>query len=158
MGEGLIENKIGSMDKRKVLFITGEHNSGKTNLAIKYLKNKYGEDYKSHYIDVGMYLKERLLKSRLKIYKLYPPEFIGDAEEIFKGLVSENYNTHGNIVVFDHLEFILSENYTGWISILDKITSYTHSAIVLIPNEYKEMLPLNAYQNINVDVIGGGNG
>lgn len=155
MIEGLIENKLASMDKRKILFITGEHSSGKTEHVINYLKSKYGSNYNSHYVDVGMYLKERLQNNRLKIYRLYPAEFLDDAEVIVQGLIKDKYSTKGNVIVFDHLEFILSENYIGWISILDKVTSYVNSAIILIPSEYKDLLPLNAYQNINIDALGG---
>ena len=44
------------------------------------------------------------------------------------------------------MEFLLSEKYTGWIKLLDKVTLNERTAIVVVPSEYEKRLPLNAYR------------
>lgn len=145
-----IENALKSMGQRKVLFIIGDHLIGKTKLIKEFLKNNYGEEnIHKHYIDVGIYIKDRVNKGYLDTYEIYPEEFKADAEVFFKELVDEKYND-SNIIVFDHMEFLLSEKYTGWIKILDKKVMEENTAIVIVPSEYKDSLPLRAYKYIEM--------
>ncbi|SHJ57262.1 hypothetical protein SAMN05444401_3330 [Clostridium amylolyticum] len=145
-----IENALKSMGQRKVLFIIGDHLIGKTKLIKEFLKNNYGEEnIHKHYIDVGIYIKDRVNKGYLDTYEIYPEEFKADAEVFFKELVDEKYND-SNIIVFDHMEFLLSEKYTGWIRILDKKAMEENTAIVIVPSEYKDSLPLRAYKYIEM--------
>ena len=64
---------------------------------------------------------------------------------IFQKLVEEEYEEK-DLLVFDHMEFLLSERYTGWIKLLDKVTLNDRTAIVVVPSEYEKSLPLNAYR------------
>ena len=145
-----IETALKSMGQRKVLFIIGEHLSGKTKLIKKFLTNSYGEEnlYK-HYIDVGMYIKDKVNSGHLDIYDIYPEEFKVDVEVFFKELVEDQYR-ESNLLVFDHMEFLLSEKYTGWIKILDKMTIEENTAVVIVPSEYRDSLPLRAYKYIEM--------
>ncbi|MBP2033296.1 AAA+ ATPase superfamily predicted ATPase [Clostridium algifaecis] len=146
----VIENALKSMGQRKVLFILGDHLVGKTKLIKEFLKSNYGEEnIHKHYIDVGLYIKDRVNKEYLDTYEIYPEEFKSDAEIFFKELVDEKYKD-SNIIVFDHMEFLLSEKYTGWIKILDKKAMEENTAVVIVPSEYKDSLPLRAYKYIEV--------
>ncbi len=142
-----IENTINSMGHRKLLFIIGDHLCGKTELVKKYLQRCYGENAEKHYIDVGLSIQKRIPKENLKIYKLFPEEFNSDVKKIFQKLVEEKYEGI-DLLVFDHMEFLLSERYTGWIKLLDKVTLNDKAAIVVVPSEYEKSLPLNAYRFI----------
>lgn len=145
-----IENALKSMGQRKVLFILGDHLIGKTKLIKEFLKSNYGEEnIHKHYIDVGLYIKDRVNKEYIDTYEIYPEEFKADAEIFFKELVDEKYKD-SNIIVFDHMEFLLSEKYTGWIKILDKKAMEENTAVVIVPSEYKDSLPLRAYKYIEV--------
>lgn len=145
-----IENAIHSMGQRKILFIVGEHLSGKTQLIKKFLINRYGEEnLDKHYEDVGLYIKDRVKEEHLKIYSVYPREFKEHAEEFFKDLVEDKYRDC-NLVVFDHMEFLLSEKYNGWIKILGVKTKEENTAIVIVPSEYKESVPLGSYKYIEI--------
>lgn len=144
-----IENMLNSMGHRKLLFIIGDHLCGKTELVKEYLQQIYGENADKHYIDVGLYIQERIPKEKLKVYKLFPEEFNSDAEFLFQKLVEEEYGEK-DLLVFDHMEFLLSERYTGWIKLLDKVTLNDRKAIVVIPSEYEESLPLNAYRYFKI--------
>lgn len=138
------------MGQRKVLFILGEHLSGKTKLIKEFLVNNYGEEnIHKHYIDVGLYMKDKINKGHLDVYEIYPEEFKTDAEVFFKELAESKYGD-SNLIVFDHMEFLLSEKYTGWIKIIDKKAMEENTAIVIVPNEYKDSLPLRAYKYIEV--------
>lgn len=151
MLENTIDNKINSMDKRKILFIIGEHGTKKTKEAINYLKMKFGDNYKDHYIDIGLYIKNKLDDDMIKTYEIYPKKFNKDCETLFSDLINEKMNGKGNILVLDHMEFMLSENFMKWIDILEEATLYSNTAIVIIPTEYKGMLPIYAYQCIEMD-------
>ncbi len=140
---------LNSMGHRKLLFIIGDHLCGKTELVKEYLQQIYGENADKHYIDVGLYIQERIPKEKLKVYKLFPEEFNSDAEFLFQKLVEEEYGEK-DLLVFDHMEFLLSERYTGWIKLLDKVTLNDRKAIVVIPSEYEESLPLNAYRYFKI--------
>lgn len=145
-----IETALKSMGQRKVLFIIGEHLSGKTKLIQEFLINNYGkENINKYYIDVGMYIKDKVNNGYLDTYEIYPEEFKVDAEEFFKDLVEDKYK-NSNLLIFDHMEFLLSEKYTGWIKILDKKTIEENTAIVIVPSEYKDKLPLMAYKYIEM--------
>lgn len=145
-----IETILNGMGQRKILFVIGEHLKGKTFRVNEFLKNKYGEENISkHYTDVGLYMKDRVSEGYLDTYEIYPKEFKADAEDFFINLVEEKYRD-SNLIVFDHMEFLLSEKYTGWIKILDKKTVKENTAIVIVPSEYKDSLPLRAYKYIEV--------
>lgn len=133
------------MGHRKLLFIVGDHLSGKTELVKNYLQQSYGQNADKHYIDVGLYIQKSIPKENLKIYKLFPEEFNSDMKTIFQKLVEEEYEEK-DLLVFDHMEFLLSEKYTGWIKLLDKATLNERAAIVVVPSEYEKSLPLNAYR------------
>src|SRR5699024_10425324 len=106
-----IEAALKSMGQRKILFILGEHLSGKTRLVKEFLKKRYGEDnIEKYYIDVGLYIKDSIDNSYLGTYEIYPEEFKIDAEMFFEKLVKERYK-NSNLLVFDHMEFLLSEKY-----------------------------------------------
>ena len=145
-----IETILNGMGQRKILFIIGEHLKGKTFGVKEFIKSKYGEENISkHYIDVGLYMKDRVSNAHLDTYEIYPKEFKEDAECFFIDLVEEKYKD-SSLIVFDHMEFLLSEKYNGWIKILDKITVKENTAIVIVPSEYKDSLPLRAYKYIEI--------
>lgn len=135
------------MGHRKLLFIIGDHLCGKTRLVKSYLQSVYGEEADRYYIDVGLYVQDKLTKENLKIYELFPEEFHSDAEALFEQLVEKEYRDK-DLIVFDHMEFLLSEKYTGWIKILDKVTLKDKKAIVVVPSEYEKSLPLKAYKHL----------
>lgn len=140
-----IEDMLSSMAHRKLLFIIGDHLCGKTALVKGYLQKFYGENADKHYIDVGLYMQEKVPKEKLELYELFPEEFGSDAKVLFQTLVKEAYEGK-ELLVFDHMEFLLSEKYTGWIKPLDKVTLNDKKAIVVVPSEYESSLPLNAYR------------
>ena len=146
-----IEKKIRSMDKRKLLFLFGEHMSGKTQVVINFLKSKYGNDYSKYYIDVGLYLQQKILEGPISTYEVYPEEFSEDAQDFIEELINEKFkDSSGNLYVLDHLEFLLSEKNTEWIKILDRVTLKKYTVIVVVPNEYRYMLPVKAYDYVEV--------
>lgn len=145
-----IESALNSMGQRRLLFIIGNHLSGKTKLVKEFLSKKYADDMESHYADVGLYMKNKVNAGYIETYEVYPEEFVEDADTFFKQLVHEKFG-ESNFVVFDHMEFLLSEKYTGWISILDRITLNYNTAIVVTPIEYKDSLPLRAYKYIEIE-------
>lgn len=137
------------MGQRRLLFIVGDHLSGKTKLIKEFLKKRFYNDWDKHYVDVGLYMQNKIDDGYLDIYRIYPEEFSEDAKVFFRDLISEKYNDN-SFMVFDHMEFLLSEKFTGWISILDKITLSKNAAVVIIPSEYKDSLPLRAYRHIEI--------
>jgi hypothetical protein len=144
-----VENILNSMGQRRMLFIIGDHLSGKTKLVKECLVRWFGQDSNDHYVDVGLYIKERISDGYLDRYKMYPEEFREDAEVFFSELVKERYRDN-KLVVFDHMEFLLSEKYIGWIRLLDRVTSKDNTAIVVVPEEYEGGLPLSAYEHLRV--------
>lgn len=144
-----IDNIIMSMGHRKLLFLIGDHLVGKTDLVKKYLNEKYGNRAEEHYVDVGLYIQKNICKNKLNLYKIFPEEFNSDVEILFNQLIDDKYEEI-ELLVFDHMEFLLSEEYTGWIKLLDKMTLNEKTAIVVVPNEYKGSLPLNAYRYIEI--------
>lgn len=145
-----IENTINGMGQRKMLFIIGEHLSGKTQMLKKFLVDRYGEEgLEKHYEDVGLYMMNKVREGYIDTYKVYPKEFKEDAAEFFNELVESKYN-ECNLVVFDHMEFLLSENYSGWIKILGEKTMERNTAIIVIPSDYKDNLPLGSYKYIEI--------
>lgn len=146
----IVETALRSMGQRRILFIIGNHLCGKTELTKEFLISKYGkENFNKHYIDVGLYIKDRVNDGYLENYKIYPEEFKIDAEEFFKELVENGYKD-STLLIFDHMEFLLSEKYTGWIKILDDKTLEENIAIVIVPSEYIDSLPLRAYKYIEM--------
>lgn len=145
-----IETTLNSMGQRKILFIVGEHLSGKTKSVKDCLTRWFGQDADSHYIDVGLYIKNKVSEGYLDTYKIYPEEFREDAEGFFNQLIEEMYKDN-KLVVFDHMEFLLSEKYIGWIRFLDKVTVKDNTAIVIVPSEYEKSLPLLAYKYLRVE-------
>lgn len=145
-----INNALASMGQRRILFIIGDHLSGKTRLVKEFLLDKFGQEADAHYIDVGLYVKDRITQEHLDTYRIYPTEFISDADTFFKQLIKEKYQDK-NLIAFDHMEFLLSEGYKGWIKLLNRITMKDNTAIIVVPNEYEKSLPLFAYKYIKVD-------
>lgn len=151
MIEDELERKIEGMDKRKLLFLFGEHLSGKTNTVIEYLKRKLGENFKDHYIDVGLYIQKIIQKEYISKYEIYPDEFIDDSKDIFEQLIEDRFiEGSNNLYVLDHLEFLLSESITEWISILDRLVTKKYTVIVVVPNEFRNILPIRAYDYLEV--------
>jgi len=144
-----IESALNSMGQRRLLFVIGDHLRGKTKLVKEFLSKKYADDMELHYADVGLYMKNKVNEGYIETYEIYPEEFVEDASTFFKQLANEKY-AKNNLIVFDHMEFLLSEKYTGWISILDRITLNDNTAIVVVPSEYKESLPLRAYKYVEI--------
>lgn len=144
-----IDNIIMSMGHRKLLFLIGDHLSGKTDLVKEYLNKRYGDRAEEHYVDVGLYIQKNICKDKLDLYKIFPEEFNSDVEILFNQLIDDKYEEI-ELLVFDHMEFLLSEEYTGWIKLLDKVTLNEKTAIVVVPKEYKGSLPLNAYRYIEI--------
>jgi len=145
-----IENILDSMGQRRMLFIIGDHLSGKTKLVKECLVSWFGQDSDGHYVDVGLYIKNKIADGYLDTYKIYPEEFREDAEDFFSQLIEEKYKDN-KLVVFDHMEFLLSEKYIGWIRLLDRVTLKDNTAIIVVPSEYEKSLPLLAYKYIRVD-------
>ena len=145
-----IESILDSMGQRRMLFIIGDHLSGKTKLVKDCLVRWFGQDSESHYVDVGLYIKDKVADEYLDIYKIYPEEFREDAEGFFNQLIEEKYKDN-RLVVFDHMEYLLSEKYTGWIRLLDKVTLKDNTAIIVVPTEYEKSLPLLAYKYLRVE-------
>ncbi|AST58022.1 atpase AAA [Thermoanaerobacterium thermosaccharolyticum] len=146
-----IEKKIRNMDKRKLLFLFGEHMSGKTREVIDFLKRKYGDEYSKHYIDVGLYLQQKILEGPISTYEIYPEEFSEDVQVFFEELINEKFiDSSNNLYVLDHLEFLLSEKNSDWIKVLDRVTLKKYTVIVVVPNEYRHMLPVKAYDYVEV--------
>lgn len=149
-----IDNMMNSMGHRKLLFIIGDHGCGKTDLVRSYLENIYEDNAKKHYIDVGLYIQGMVSKENLKVYKLFPKEFNSDVKMLFQKLVDEEYEGK-DLLVFDHMEFLLSEKYIGWIKQLDKVTFSDKKAIVIVPSEYESSLPLHAYRYLKCNNLEG---
>ncbi|WP_129723505.1 hypothetical protein [Xylanivirga thermophila] len=146
-----IEKKIRSMDKRKLLFLFGEHLSGKTRAAIGFLKSRYEDEYSKYYIDVGLYLQQKILEGSISKYRIYPEEFSEDAQDFIEELINEKFvNNPNSVYVLDHLEFLLSEKSTDWIKVLARVTLKKHTVIVIVPNEYRNMMPVKAYDYIEI--------
>jgi len=145
-----IETILNSMGQRKILFIIGEHLSGKTKLAKDCLARWFGQDADKHYVDVGLYIKSKVADGYLDTYRIYPEEFREDAEGFFKQLIEEVYKDN-KLIIFDHMEFLLSEKYIGWIRLLDRVTLKDNTAIVVVPSEYEKSLPLLAYKYLRVE-------
>ncbi|MGI6227756.1 MAG: hypothetical protein ACOYJ1_16065 [Peptococcales bacterium] len=145
-----IDNALESMGQRRILFIIGDHLSGKTRLVKDYLFHRFGQDADSYYVDVGLFIKSKITDEHVDLYRIYPTEFVGDADVFFKQLIKEKYQDK-DLIVLDHMEFLLSEKYVGWIKILDKITVKNKTAIIVVPSEYEKSLPLFAYKYLKVD-------
>lgn len=146
-----IQSSLNSMGHRKLLFIIGDHLCGKTEAVKRYLLQAYGEHANKHYVDVGLYIQERITEEKIKIYKMFPEEFSSDVEILFQQLIDEKYEGK-DLLVFDHMEFILSERYTGWIKLLDRLTLNDKKAIVVVPSEYERSLPLKAYKYLKYTI------
>ena len=98
---------------------------------------------------MGLFIKSKITDEHVDLYRIYPTEFVGDAD-VFKQLIKEKYQDK-DLIVLDHMEFLLSEKYVGWIKILDKITVKNKTAIIVVPSEYEKSLPLFAYKYLKVD-------
>ena len=145
-----IEDAVNGIGQRKILFVIGEHLSGKTQMLNGFLIDRYGEEnLDKHYEDVGLYIMNKVTKGYIDTYKVYPGEFKEDADDFFKELVEDKYKDC-NLVVFDHMEFLLSENYTGWLKILGMKTMEENTAIVVVPIDYKDSIPLGSYKYIEL--------
>lgn len=144
-----IEGILNGMSQRRILFVTGDHLSGKTKLITECLNKWFGNESSSHYVDVGLYIKNKITEEQRNTYKIFPEEFREEADVFFKQLMDEKYKD-SRLLVFDHMEFLLSEQYTGWIGLLDKVTIKDNVAIVVAPSEYEKSLPLLAYKHLRV--------
>lgn len=140
-----IESKLSSMSKRKLLFIVGEHQTGKTNEVKGYLKEQFGEMWTNHYIDLGLYFQKVITQEQIDTYILFPQEFENDSVNIVNELFDKK---QGNFLIIDHCEWLFAENQTDWLKGLMKETEEKRTIIVIVPEEYKKYVPSHAYSVI----------
>ena len=146
-----IEKKIRHMNKKKLFLLIASSMSSITQQVIYYRKSKYGNHYSKYEIDVWLYLQQKILEGPISPYEVYPEEFSEDAQDFIEELIKEKFiESSNNLYVLDHLEFLLSEKNTEWIKILDRVTLKKYTVIVVVPNEYRYMLPVKAYDYVEV--------
>lgn len=141
-----INSKLSSMAKRKLLFIIGEHQKGKTKGVIDYLVERFGDFWGNHYIDLGLYLQKKISEEQIDIYEMFPQEFEYDSVNIISQLFN---NKKEDFLVIDHCEWLLAENQTDWLKILMSETEDNRTIIVIVPEGYRELVPSHAYSVIN---------
>lgn len=142
-----IESKVSSMTKRKLLFIIGEHLTGKSKGVQDYLKEHFGDDWKNHYVDVGLYLQNELSEDQINTYKIFPDEFENDSVQIITQLFK---NKHEDFLVFDHCDWLFAEQQTEWLKVLMREAEENRTIIVIVPEEYSGLVPAHSYSVINL--------
>lgn len=135
------------MSKRRLLFIVGEHLTGKSDGVQEFLREKYNDEWKEYYIDIGLYLQESLTESQIQTYTIFPDEFEDDSVELIKKLFNERQK---NLLVFDHCDWLFAEKETKWINKLIQEAEVNRTIIVIVPEEYSELVPLHTYNVINL--------
>lgn len=142
-----IKSKISSMSKRKLLFIIGEHLTGKSNGVQEFLKEKYNDEWKEHYIDIGLYLQRSLSESQIQTYTIFPDEFEYDSVQLITELFNERQK---DLLVFDHCDWLFAEKQTEWLKKLMQEAEVNRTIIVIVPEEYSELVPSHSYSVINL--------
>lgn len=141
-----INSKLSSMSKRKLLFIIGEHQNGKTKGVRDFLIEQFGDSWDNHYIDLGLYLQSQINQEQIETYSMFPEEFEYDSVNI----ISRFFNTRfEDLLVIDHCEWLFAENQTEWLKILMRETEDKRTIIVVVPEEYSELVPSHAYSVIH---------
>ncbi|WP_236799320.1 hypothetical protein [Bacillus cereus] len=133
------------MAKRKLLFIVGEHKTGKTEEIQSFLKEKFGDSWIDYYIDLGLHLQNEISQDQIDTYSFFPQEFENDSLTIIKNLLKKN---QVNFFVLDHCEWLFSENQTEWLKLLMRETEDKRTIILIVPEEYKGYVPIHAYSFI----------
>lgn len=141
-----INSKLSSMAKRKLLFVIGEHRSGKTKGVQDYLVERFGDSWNNHYIDMGLYLQKEISQEQIETYSMFPEEFEYDSVNIISQLFK---NKQEDFLVIDHCEWLFAENQTAWLKVLMRETEDSRTIIVIVPEENSELVPSHAYSVIN---------
>ncbi|GGJ55419.1 hypothetical protein [Virgibacillus salexigens] len=141
-----INSKLSSMSKRKLLFIIGEHQNGKTQGVQDYLVEQHGDSWENYYIDLGLYLQQEINQEQIDTYNMFPQEFEYDSVNIISQLFKSKQE---DFLVIDHCEWLLAENQTEWLKILMREAEDIRTIIVIVPEEYSELVPSHAYSVIN---------
>lgn len=141
-----INSKLSSMAKRKLLFIIGEHQNGKTKGVQDFLIERFEDSWDNHYIDLGLYFQEELNQEQIETYSMFPQEFEYDSVNIISHLFN---NKLEDLLVIDHCEWLFAEIQIEWLKILMRETEDNRTIIVVVPEEYSELVPLHAYSVIH---------
>jgi hypothetical protein len=140
-----IESKISSMSKRKLLFIVGEHLTGKT-LGVKgFLEDRFGDLRDNYYIDLGLHLQKEIRQEQIDTYSLFPHEFASDSVHIVNELLDKKQE---NLLIIDHCEWLFAEKQTEWLKKLMRETEEKRTIVVVVPEEYKVYVPSHLYSVI----------
>lgn len=142
-----INSKISSMSKRKLLFIIGEHLTGKSTGVQDFLEEKYNSEWKNHYVDIGLYLQDSLSEGQIETYAMFPDEFEYDSVQLIAGLFNKKQE---DLLVFDHCDWLFAEEQTKWLQELLKEAEENRTIIVIVPEEYGELVPSHSYSVINL--------
>lgn len=140
-----IQEKISSMSKRKVLFIIGDYQTGKTSGVIEYLKGKFGDMWGSYYIDMGLFLQKSISEEQIALYQMFNQEFESDSVKVINDLLS---NKIEKFLVFDHCEWLFAEKQTEWLKAIFIEAEEDRVILIVVPNEYKSYIPTNAFSVI----------
>ncbi|WP_088051629.1 hypothetical protein [Virgibacillus dakarensis] len=140
-----INSKISSMAKRRLLFIIGEHLSGKSKGVQGYLEERFGDYWKNYYIDMGLYLQKEISQEQIDTYSMFPEEFEYDSVKLISQLIN---NKQEELLVIDHCDWLFAENQTEWLKILMSETEVNRTIIVIVPEEYSELVPTHSYSVI----------
>jgi hypothetical protein len=141
-----INSKLSSMAKRKLLFIIGEHQNGKTKGVQDFLIEQFEDSWNNHYIDLGLYFQNEISQEQIDTYSMFPQEFEYDSVNLISQLFN---NKQEDFLVIDHCEWLFAENQTEWLKILMRETEDSRTIIVIVPEEYSELVPSHAYSVIN---------
>jgi len=141
-----ISSKLSSMAKRKLLFIIGEHQNGKTKGVQSFLNERFGDSWDNNYIDLGMYLQNQLSHEQIETYSMFPEEFEYDSVKIISELLDGKSE---DLLVIDHCEWLFAENQTEWLKKLMRETEDSRTIILIVPEEYSELVPSHAYSVIH---------
>lgn len=140
-----IQEKVSSMSKRKVLFIIGDYQSGKTSGVIEYLKENFGDMWGNYYIDMGLFLQKTISEDQIALYQLFNQEFESDSVKVINNLLSNKTET---FLVFDHCEWLFAEKQTEWLKTIFNEAEKEKVILIVVPNEYRAYLPTNAFSVI----------
>ena len=141
-----INSKLSSMAKRKLLFIIGEHQNGKTKGVQSYLVERFGDSWDNYYINLGVYLQNQVSQEQIETYSMFPEEFEYDSVNIISELLNSKLE---DLLVIDHCEWLFAEKQTEWLKILMRETEDNRTIIVIVPEEYSELVPSHAYSVIH---------
>jgi archaellum biogenesis ATPase FlaH len=140
-----IQSKLSSMAKRKLLFILGEHQTGKTEGVQAFLKDRYKENWNKYYVDIGLYLQKRINQEQIETYDIFPDEFVDDSISFINEIIMSKRE---ELLVFDHCEWLFSEEQTEWLKLLIREAEEKRTIIIIVPTEYRGLIPAHAYSVI----------